>query len=172
MVNNYKEISAESIQKNVFKLINKDWMMITAGKIDRYNMMTASWGGFGILWNMEVCFCFIRPTRYTYDFMEEEKFFTICLFDEEYRDVLNYCGTKSGRDIDKMSYERLTPKSGGHGSVYFAESRMFIECRKIYFQDLDPANFLDPKIEKNYPIKDYHRLYLGEIVKVFEKRQA
>ena len=145
-------------------------MLITAGNIDKYNMMTASWGGFGILWDMEVCFCFIRPTRYTYNFMEKETYFTICFFDEEHRDVLDFCGTKSGRDINKMSYDKLTPYTGSMGNVYFTEARMIIECRKIYFQDIDPGNFLKPGIGKNYPIKDYHRLYIGEIIKVCDEK--
>lgn len=166
----YEKIETELIKDNIFKLIDKDWMLITAGNIDRYNMMTASWGGFGILWEMEVCFCFIRPTRYTYNFMEKESYFTICFFDEEYRDILNFCGTKSGKDINKMSYEKLTARSGSMDNVYFTEARMIIECRKIYFQDIDPGNFLDPGIEKNYPLKDYHRLYIGEIIKVFNKK--
>lgn len=169
MEKKYREIETELIKDNVFKLINKDWMLIAAGDIDKYNMMTASWGGFGILWGMEVCFCFIRPTRYTYCFMEKESYFTICFFDEEYRDVLNFCGTKSGKDINKMSYEKLTPHTGSTGNVCFTEARMIIECRKIYFQDIDPRQFLDLEIEKNYPLKDYHRLYIGEIIKVFDK---
>jgi flavin reductase (DIM6/NTAB) family NADH-FMN oxidoreductase RutF len=166
----YKEIQARHIKENVFKLIGKDWMLITAGNMENYNMMTASWGGFGILWELKVCFCFIRPTRYTYDFMEKVKYFTICFFDEEYRDVLNFCGTKSGKDVDKMSYEKLTPQPGNMENVFFKESRMFVECRKIYFQDINPEHFLEPEIDKNYPSKDYHRLYIGEIIKVFEKK--
>lgn len=170
MEKKYKEIETELIKDNIFKLINKDWMLITAGNIGRYNMMTASWGGFGILWGVEVCFCFIRPTRYTYNFMEKESYFTICFFDEEYRDVLNFCGTKSGKDTNKMSYKKLTPQSSNMGNVYFTEARMIIECRKIYFQDIDPRNFIEPGIENNYPLKDYHRLYVGEIIKVFNKK--
>jgi flavin reductase (DIM6/NTAB) family NADH-FMN oxidoreductase RutF len=168
--NKFIEIKVESIKDNVFKLINKDWMLIIAGDIDKYNMMTASWGGFGILWEREVCFCFVRPTRYTYNFMEKENTFTICFFNEEHREVLNFCGTRSGKNINKMSYEKLTPQSGSMGNVYFEEANMIIECRKIYFQDINPGNFLDPEIENNYPVKDYHRLYIGEIVKGFNRK--
>ena len=162
----FKEIKPSLIKDNTFKLIGEDWMLITAGKIDKFNMMTASWGGFGILWSKEVCFCFIRPTRYTYTFIEKESYFTICFFDEKYRDALNFCGTKSGRDVDKMSGAGLTPVKSSSGSVYFDEARMVIECKKIYFQDIEPKNFLDAKIENNYPKKDYHRMYIGEIMSV------
>ena len=76
----------------------------------------------------------------------------------------------TARDINKMSYEKLTPYTGSMGNVYFTEERMIIECRKVYFQDIVPGNFLKPGIGKNYPIKDYHRLYIGEIIKVFDKK--
>jgi flavin reductase (DIM6/NTAB) family NADH-FMN oxidoreductase RutF len=166
MEEKYREIEPKQIEDNVFKIIDKDWMLITAGNRNSYNMMTASWGGFGILWGKEVCFCFVRPTRHTYDFIEKADGFTLCFFDEKYRDVLNYCGTKSGKDVDKMSYEKLTPEAGSYGNVYFTEARMVIECRKIYYQDIKPEQFLDRGIEKNYPLKDYHRMYIGEIIKV------
>jgi flavin reductase (DIM6/NTAB) family NADH-FMN oxidoreductase RutF len=163
----FKETDPLSIKDNVFKLIDKDWMLIAAGKEKKFNMMTASWGGLGILWGKQVCFCFIRPTRYTYKFVEEEDFFTINFFGEEYRDVLNFCGTKSGKDVNKITGTRLTPVKSDSGSIYFAEARMVLECRKIYFQDIDPKHFLEKEIDKNYPGKDYHRMYIGEIVRCF-----
>jgi flavin reductase (DIM6/NTAB) family NADH-FMN oxidoreductase RutF len=162
----FKAIKPSLIKDNVFKLIDKDWLLITAGNPDKFNMMTASWAALGILWGKEVCFCFIRPSRHTYTFVEKEKYFTICCFEEKYRDVLNFCGTKSGRDVDKMSETRLTPVKSSSGSVYFDEARMVIECKKIYFQDIEPKNFLDAKIEDNYSGRDYHRLYVGEIMSI------
>ncbi|MBU0951340.1 MAG: flavin reductase [Elusimicrobia bacterium] len=165
MKNEFKEVKPGVIKDNTFKLIGKDWMLVTAGKIDKYNMMTASWGALGVLWNKNVCFCFIRPTRHTYTFMESNDYFTICLFDEKYRDILNFCGSKSGKDINKMTATKLAAVKSDLGNVYFSEARIVIECKKIYFQDLNPKHFLDPKIDSNYPNKDYHRMYVGEIVK-------
>ncbi|MBN1212423.1 MAG: flavin reductase family protein [candidate division Zixibacteria bacterium] len=164
-----KKSNVLKIPDNVFKLISKDWMLITAGRIDDFNTMTASWAGFGELWNKKVCFCFIRPVRYTYQFTEREDIFTLTFFEEKYRKVLNRCGTKSGRDIDKMKGIGLTPVKSEHGSVYFSEARLMLECRKIYIHDLDPANFLDPAIEKEYPDKDYHRMYIGEVLNCLMK---
>jgi len=86
--------------------------------------------------------------------------------------VLNFCGTHSGRDVDKVKETGLTPAFTGSGSVYFSEARLVIECAKIYSQDLDPSAFLDPKIAKNYPKKDYHRLYIGEIVTCMEREDS
>jgi flavin reductase (DIM6/NTAB) family NADH-FMN oxidoreductase RutF len=161
----FREIAPESIKDNVFKLIDKDWMLITAGTIDAWNTMTASWGGLGILWNKSVAFCFVRPTRHTYGFMEKHDRFTLSFFEEEWREALNLCGTRSGRDTDKAKETGLKPVSGAQGTVHFEQARMVLECRKLYFQDISPERFLDPSIDKNYPNKDYHRMYVGEVLR-------
>lgn len=161
----FTEISPEAIQNNPFKLIGSDWMLVTAGTLDSYNTMTASWGGLGVLWNKNIAICFIRPTRYTYGFMESATYFTLSFFGEEHRDALNLCGTKSGRDTDKAAATGLVPVATESGGVAFAQARLVLECRKIYFQDLNPSHFVDPAIERHYAKKDYHRMYVGEIVR-------
>ena len=153
-----------AIPDNPFKLIADDWMLITAGTPDRFNMMTASWGAVGELWHKKVCFVFVRPTRYTYEFVEKADHFTLSFFEEKLRPVLNFCGRVSGREMNKAAKAGLTPITGKTGSVFFAEARLVLECRKIYYQDLVPGQFLDVEIEANYPRKDYHRMYVGEIV--------
>lgn len=163
----FKEIKPEQIRDNAFSLIGSDWMLITSGTLESYNSMTASWGGFGVLWGKKICFCVIRPHRYTYSFMEKSNFFTLSFFDEEYRSVLNFCGTKSGRNVNKAKATGLTPIKGTLDDVYFAEARLVLECKKIYFQDIEPNNFIDATIDENYPKKDYHRMYIGEIIKCF-----
>ena len=164
MQNQFRVIRPEGISDNTFKLIGSDWMLITAGAPDSYNTMTASWGGMGVLWGKNICFCVVRPVRYTYEFMEKADSFTLSFFGEEYRDALNVCGTKSGRDIDKAAVTGLTPVAGTlPGTTRFEQARMVIECRKLYFHDLDPQHFLEPDIHGNYPNKDYHRMYIGEI---------
>ncbi len=170
MAERFVEIKPEQISDNTFKLIGSDWMLITAGTLDSYNTMTASWGGFGVLWNKNICFCVVRPNRYTYGFMEKADTFTLSFFDNSYRNALVFCGSHSGRDVDKAAKTGLTPVEAGNGSVYFNEARLVIECRKLYFQDINPANFIDPDIDKNYPQKDYHRMYVGEIVRCLQKK--
>ena len=164
-----KLIDPYHIDESVFRLLDKDWMLITAGVTGHFNTMTASWGGFGILWNQPVAFIFVRPPRYTFRFLEEYNGFTLCFFNEEYRDVLNFCGSKSGRDTDKMGNSGLSPHETASGNIYFKEARLVIECQKIYYQDLQPGNFLNPVIESNYPKKDYHRMYIGRIEKILIK---
>jgi flavin reductase (DIM6/NTAB) family NADH-FMN oxidoreductase RutF len=169
MTATFKETTPLEITDNPFTLIGSDWMLITAGTPDAYNTMTASWGGVGVLWNKSVSFCFIRPTRYTYEFMERTDRYTLSFFDESYRKVLNFCGSRSGRDVNKATATGISPASTDSGAVYFSEARLVIECRKIYYQDIDPAMFLAPDIDKNYPQKDYHRMYIGEIVRCLKK---
>lgn len=170
MISNFEKINPESIQDNTFKLIGSDWMLITAGSLDHYNTMTASWGGFGVLWGRNVCFCVVRPQRYTYEFMESEKTFTLTFFEDENHKALAYCGAHSGRDVDKAEKTGLTAIESNTGMVTFQEARLVIECKKIYHQDLDPSHFIDKEIDKNYPNKDYHRMYIGEIMNCYIKK--
>ncbi|MBZ0155548.1 MAG: flavin reductase family protein [Alphaproteobacteria bacterium] len=160
-----REQDPESLPENPFRLIGSDWMLVTAGTAKSYNTMTASWGGLGVLWDKRVCFCFVRPTRYTYEFMERASHFTLSFFDEKHREALEFCGTRSGRDTDKAAATGLTPVTGIPGTVHFAEARLVFECRKIYFNDIDPEHFIDPGIQDNYLARDYHRLYVGEVIR-------
>jgi flavin reductase (DIM6/NTAB) family NADH-FMN oxidoreductase RutF len=163
-----KEIRPEDISGNVFDLIGKKWMLITASSESGFNTMTASWGGMGVLWGKPVAFCFVRPQRYTYKFMERSGYYSLSFYDEAYRSALELCGTKSGRDCDKVKESGLTPVFGGE-SIYFEQSNLVLICKKLFADDFRPANFIDSSIELNYPGKDYHRAYIGEIVRVLSK---
>ncbi|HHW31924.1 MAG TPA: flavin reductase family protein [Clostridiaceae bacterium] len=167
--NQFSILKPEEITENTFKLIGKDWMLITAGTYDKFNMMTASWGGLGVLWSKNVCFCFIRPQRYTYDFVEKSDTFTLSFFGNEYREALNICGTKSGREIDKVQATGLTPFEDLPGMISFREASLIVECKKIYYQDIKPENFLQPDIQEFYKLKDYHRMYIGEIIRCLKR---
>lgn len=165
MTNKLVPIDPCVIKDNVFNLIGNDWMLITAGTLKSFNMMTASWGTMGELWNRKVCFCFVRPTRHTYQFITKAETFTLCFFDESYRETLNLCGSKSGRDIDKVAATGLTPVATEYGSVYFEQARLVLECRILYTHDFDPERFIDSKIHDSYPEKDYHRMFVGEVIR-------
>jgi flavin reductase (DIM6/NTAB) family NADH-FMN oxidoreductase RutF len=156
--------------------IGDEWMLITAGDTaagaGNWNTMTASWGGMGELWGRDVAFMFIRPARLTRTFADAGSLFTLSFFDAKYHQPLVFCGEKSGRDFDKAAETGLTPIvfesaiAGGRaaGAVAFREASEIIICRKLYTHDFDPAKFLDASIEKNYPQKDYHRMFIGEII--------
>lgn len=163
----FRAINPEELADNPFRLIGKEWMLITAGAITKFNMMTASWGGMGILWGRPVALCVVRPQRYTFPLMEQAETYSLTFYDAAHRRVLDYCGSHSGRDDDKLAATGLTPVVGATGAVYFAESRLVIECRKLYAQDLQESGFVDPRIvQQNYPTRDFHRMYVGEIVRM------
>jgi flavin reductase (DIM6/NTAB) family NADH-FMN oxidoreductase RutF len=110
----------------------------------------------------------VRPQRYTYEFMEEYPDFTVCHFPPEHGESLVYCGSHSGREVDKIEACGLTPiPSTSVGSPGFEEADLILECSKMYFDDITPEHFLAGFIEENYPAKDYHRLYMGEIRSAF-----
>ncbi len=163
----WKQINPEELADNVFKLIGKDWMLITAGTADNFNTMTASWGGMGILWHKPVVTVYIRPTRYTDEFVQKNEMFTLSFFEEKYRDSLTLCGTVSGRNENKVAIAGLHEVPAPAGGMSFREARLAICCRKLYQDTLKPGLFLDSAIERNYPKKDYHNFYIAEITGVF-----
>ena len=166
----FTTVSPFQITDNVFKLLDKDWMLVTAGTPEHFNTMTASWGGLGILWNKPVAFVFIRPTRYTYEFAERASTLTLSFFTEKYRNAMTLCGSLSGRHTDKVRQAGLTPVLSDLGGVCFSEARMIFECSKMYYTDIDPTHFQNPDIDRHYPAKDYHRMYICEIVNCYEKK--
>lgn len=167
----YKKTTWEALDENAVKLIGKDWMLISAGTIDtKFNMMTASWGGLGWLWEKPVSFIFVRPQRYTFEFTEKEAFYTVSFFEEKHRDALMVCGTKSGRDCDKVKESGLTPIPTPEGSVAFSEARIILECKKLYASWIKETDFVDKNvISSKYPEKDFHKMYVGEIITVWIK---
>ena len=165
----FTKIDPKEIQENVFSLIGDRWMLITAGTREKCNTMTASWGGLGVLWGKPVATVYIRPQRYTLEFVEREDTFTLCFFGEEYRKALALCGSKSGRDMDKVKECGFTVATA-EGAPYFEEADLVLVCKKSYWQDMDPTHFLDGEIDsKWYPEKDYHRIFIGEILEVLRK---
>lgn len=167
-----KKINFEELNINPYKAIAKDWMLITAGT-DSYNTMTASWGQMGSLWGhgggRQVVTIYVRPTRYTKEFVENNEYFSLSFFDEEYRKDLSYLGTVSGRDEDKVSKTKLTPCIN-EKATYFNEAKLVLICRKLYKQDIKEECYTDKDIiDDNYPLKDFHTMYIGEIVETYIK---
>jgi flavin reductase (DIM6/NTAB) family NADH-FMN oxidoreductase RutF len=145
------------------------WLLLTAGELkpgrhDTFNSMTVSWGGLGEIWSRPLALVVVRPQRHTYQFMENSATFSLCAFPEALRSALRLLGTKSGRDGDKIAEAGLTPIDLTHiAAPGFAEAELILECRKSYYQDLDPRNFLADYIAPCYR-GDYHRMYFGEVL--------
>ena len=166
----FKSINPRDIAQNPFSLIGDDWGLVTAGAADSLNTMTVSWGGVGIMWNKPAAFIFIRPQRYTFEFLERGDCFSLCFFDEEYRKALAFCGSKSGRDVDKVKETGLTPAFTDGGVPYFEEAKLVLVCKKLYGQFLNADGVTDEAVvAPNYSGDDYHKMYIGEIVQVLSK---
>ena len=165
----FKTITAEELNDNVFKMIGNDWLLVTAEKDGKANTMTASWGSVGIMWGKPCAFVFIRPQRYTKEFVDTADTFSLTVPGDEYRKVLNYCGTVSGRDEDKIAKSDLTLAHEGN-TPYFEEGNVVLICKKLFAQELKEESFIDKSlIDKWYPSKDYHTMYVAEIEKVLVK---
>ena len=160
------EINVNELDFNPWNRIGKDWFLLTSGDKEKFNTMTAAWGFAGVMWGKNVFAAVVRPTRYTYEFMEKNELFTASFYDEKYRPALKFCGSYSGRDCDKAAQAKLDPEYID-GTTTFEEAKLTLVCRKIYAQDMDvslmaddvkPANGSDP----------IHKLFIGEIIKAYE----
>ena len=150
--------------------IDKEWALLTCGKKEKFNMMTISWGGLGTLWHKPIATIYVRPNRYTNEFIENNDYFTLSFYDEEYKKDLGFLGSKSGRDIDKISYTNLTPEIIDN-VITFKEANLTIVCKKIYFQDLDIKNIPQTEIDRFYNNEPVHRMYIGEVIDIIDKRK-
>ncbi len=168
-----KKIDPKQLSDNFFEAIGKEWMLVTAGTIDKFNMMTASWGCIGWLWNKPVAVIFIRPERYTHDFIENNEKMTLSFLgnEPEMRKVYNFCGSKSGREFNKAEETGLTPVETEGRSVAFKEARLTLECQKLYKDTIKPNAFIDTNLSQWYGEAKggYHDIYVVEIMNVYEK---
>ncbi|MGN1235396.1 MAG: flavin reductase family protein, partial [Christensenellaceae bacterium] len=110
---------------------------------------------------------YVRPQRYTKEFMDREELFTLSAFDPSYKKALGYLGSHSGRDGDKIQEAGLTPLFID-GTTAFEEAKLVFVCKKLYHARLQEQGFTDPAIVKeSYADKAFHEAYYGEIVDVF-----
>lgn len=163
----FKEINAKEIKDNLIEMIADEYMLITAGTSEKYNMMTASWGFMGEMWGSDSCMAVVRPQRYTMEFIEKNDYFTLSFYGDN-KEIHKICGGRSGRDCDKTALTGLTPKFQD-GTVYFDEARVVIICKKQYVQKMDEACFIDKEPLKWYKDGDYHYMIIGKIEKVLVK---
>lgn len=168
-MSNFKEIKPEELNKSAFQLIGNDWMLIAAEKDNKVNAMTASWGGFGVMWGKNVVYIVLRPQRYTKEFVDNSNTFSISFLGSEYKKLLGYFGSISGRDEDKIEKSKLTVNHL-EDTPYFEEGNIVLKCKKLYAQEFKPECFIQTDLdEKWYPEKDYHTMYVAEIEKTLIK---
>lgn len=155
-----------TLTMDVFDAFHRSWALVTAGETGHFNTMTVSWGGVGCLWNKAVATVYVRPSRYTYEFMEQYDHFTVSFFPDGYRKALSILGSRSGRDCDKVAMAGLDPVPFDE-SVTFAQAEITLLCRKLYAQDMDLEQIPEAIREKFYGEGEMlHRIYIGEIIAV------
>ena len=168
IMNSFQPITPESISDNTFRAIGKDWFLVTAQTGGVANTMTASWGGFGIMWGKPVVFVVVRESRYTKEFMDKENAFSLSFFPSKYKKMLSYLGSASGRDEDKIKIAGLTLIEDD--IPYFKEARLVLKAKTLYKQEMSPNCFLDPALPNRwYPNGNYHTMYVAEITETLEK---
>ena len=165
----YKRIAPQQIPGNIIKMLNDNWMLVTAGNDAKFNMMTASWGGLGVLFGKPVAFCFVSPLRYTWQLLDKGDTYTLSFYTEAYRDALQICGTTSGSDTDKVRATGLTPVTTPSGAKAFGEAWMVVECRKLMQQSLSPGAIVDSAERANWNTKPLNTMFIGEIINVWIK---
>lgn len=172
-MHSFQPYPIDLVDFNPFTKIGKEWALISAGNKLQYNTMTVSWGGLGVLWGKNVAYIFIRESRHTKKLIDEGDFFTVSFLNEDYRQALNYCGTKSGKDTrDKFADAGLTV-AFRHGIPYPDEANFVIMCKKMAAVPIDESTFIDNEIkEKWYSGKDednYHTMYVGEVIDIMAR---
>ncbi len=165
----FREVKPEKFNESPFQLIGEDLMLITAEKDGKVNTMTAAWGGFGVMWKKNVAYVVIRPQRYTKEFVDNSDTFSLTFFGGDKKEMLNYLGTTSGRDEDKITKADLTVIYDD-GVPYFEESTIAVFCKKLFAQDYKPESFIEKEIiDEWYPTSDFHTLYIAEITKILTR---
>jgi len=140
-------------------------LLVSSGKKVSANVMAIGWGTMGIIWKKPVFLVLVRPSRYTYNLMEETGEFTVNVVPPELKEVATYCGTVSGRDHDKFKEKGLTAiPSLKVKPPIIKECILHFECRVVYKSDLIPSELEKAIISSAYPQGDFHRTYFGEIL--------
>lgn len=162
-------VKTEELTENFFDAIGNKWMLVTAGDSSGFNTMTASWGGVGVLWGKSVAFTFIRDSRYTMEFLDDEMYFTLSFFGDSMRKELAFCGANSGRDVDKVKATGLVPLFD-QNAPYFEQAELVLVCKKLFKQQMTPGSFIDKSLLATYySTNDLHEMFVGEIVSAMKK---
>lgn len=164
----FQPIPVDDLELNPFKTIGKDWALVSAGSKKKANTMTVSWGGVGVLWGKNVAFVFVRDSRYTKEFIDAGDFFSISFMGQDYKEALNYCGSHSGRDSDKVSEAGLT-WNYKHSIPFIDEGSFVLLCQKLAAVKLTENSFISPEIPKFYKDGDLHTMYVGEIIELMAR---
>ena len=165
-----QSVDLKTLTPEIFRVFGTQNALLTAGDQNGCNTMTIGWCQLGRIWNQPVCTVYVRPERYTYQFMEAHDYFTVSILPEAERETMKLCGTQSGRDTDKVKACGLTVCHGAGDAPFFDEAEWVLVCKKIYVQDMDPACVVEgSRILPFYEGDGWHRIYTGQVVEAYRK---
>lgn len=166
-----ESVPIEHLRVEPFTGMEPDGVLLVSGHgVEDANVMTIGWATFGIVWSRPVVMVMVRPTRHTWTFINEVQNFTVNWLSPERREALQLCGSTSGRELDKFAAANLRPiPASVVTSPVLADSVLALECRTVYTDDVKPDRFVDEALQRHYTLKDYHRLFFGQIVAASRK---
>lgn len=166
----FQPFPTDLLELNPFTKIGTEWMAVTAGDSEKVNTMTASWGTIGVLWGKNVVSVFIRDSRYTKEFIDKQKTFSLTFFDPKLKSALKYFGAVSGRNEDKIASAKMNIGYAKDGTPYIDEGNLILICRKLSATKISPDQFIDAEIDDAwYKDKDYHTMYVAEVTEVLAR---
>lgn len=168
----FRKVDPKLWNGEIFSLLGDEWALVTAGTEEKCNTMTVSWGGVGVLWGKPMATLYIRPQRYTKEFVDAQDYVTLTFLGEGYRKELTYCGKESGRTVDKFKECKLTPAFAEveNGSApYIEEGKLVFVCKKRAVMPMDGTALPEDVKKTWYPKEDYHEMYFCEIVEILQK---
>ena len=165
-------IDPKTLTTDILNVFDAQKALLTAGNREKSNTMTIGWAQLGTVWGVPMCTVYVRPERYTYDFVEAQEYFTVSVLSAEHKKTtMVYCGTKSGRDVDKFKDCELTVAYGAGDAPYVEEAEWVLVCRKLYAQDM-AGEFVngDERVLSFYGAHgNWHKMYVGEVVEAYKK---
>lgn len=171
----FKSISPKEIDKNVFKLFSENHSVLTSGTENDYNSMTASWGGWGQLFEQSTAWNILGGKRYTLEYIKKNETYTVTFFEETYKDQVLFLGSKSGRNSNKMKEVKLTKIVTPSGLITYKEAMLILECKLVQVTPVKAEDF-KTKYGKDFISKAfndsgaYHNLIFGEITNVWVRK--
>lgn len=166
-----QRVDLDTMTPEVFRVFSEQNALLTAGDKEGCNTMTIGWCQLGCIWNLPVCTVYVRPERYTYQFIESHDYFTISILPASEKKTMALCGSKSGRDVDKISECGLTVRYGAGDAPFFEEAQWVLVCRKLYAQDMEPSCTLEEAAILPFYGKrgGWHRSYTGQVVEAYKQ---
>lgn len=163
-----REINFQELSKDFLSQLVKG-AFLTVKKEDIVNTMTIGWGNVGYIWNKPMLMVPVRYSRHTYSMIDRAKEFTVSVpVKRDLKEALAYCGTKSGRDVDKIKECDLTLHTAQQvDTPIISDCDLQIECRIVYKQAMEPGTLDQDIRDLKYPNGDFHVMYYGEIVKAY-----